>query len=193
MKKPGSGVPAWMVAQALVIKAKNVLLEEAIELLYREIDEKRMAISGSFMPMELEKSGEMEQGVFLIRHLMDQRPKIIASIGSQIKEMESRKSHDAKTIEKIESAKKFLVAVEKISMYMTYGMVFEQWFNDVSMAVKENDATTIIAKTSMTPESYRVDALRFLVGSEPFKRKELFSDEERRCLESALELCKEKG
>src|SRR5580693_9882195 len=123
--KKGQGIPAWMVAQALVIKAKNVLVEESIDLLYKEIEAKRMAVSGSFMPMELEKSGEMEQGLFLIRHLMDEKPKIMANMVHQIKELESIKKPDSATIEKIESGKKFMLAVEQIAALMTYGMVFE--------------------------------------------------------------------
>ena len=85
--------PAWMIAQALVIKAKNVLVEEAIDLLYKEIESKRMVINGSFMPMEIEKSGEMEQGLFLIRHLMEQKPNILRAMTVQINQLESDKKN----------------------------------------------------------------------------------------------------
>lgn len=187
--KKSDEIPAWMVAQALVIKAKNVLLEEAIDLLYKEIEAKRMAISGSFMPMEIEKSGEMEQGLFLIRHLMNEKANIIRGITIDINQMESNpKRMDAATVQKIESAKKFMLAVEQITTLAEYGIVLEQWFNEVSMQVKEQDPSAILANTSGGGGSHRAEALKFIVGSKMFKDPDIFTKDEKAYLSRAAAL-----
>lgn len=190
MKNVKDEIPAWMIAQALVIKSKNVLLEEAIDLLYKEIEAKRMAISGKFMPMELEKSGEMEQGLFLIRHLMGEKENIMYSMGNQISQLESEKKPTSETIEKIESGKKFMLAVEQITTLAEYGIVCEQWFNDVSIEIKENDPAEILAKTAGGKETHRAQVLKFIVGSKMFKAPDIFTSEEKKTLSSAFELCK---
>ena len=188
MKNTASGIPAWMIAQALVVKAKNVLIEDAIDLLYKEIESKRMSISGSFSPIDIERDGEMEQGLFLIRHLVDERPKIMHELSSKLKELEGIKKPDVQTVEKIESTKKFMLAVEQITALTAYGLVFEQWFNDVSLIVNEKDPAKVLAETAENKETRRADALRFLSKSRMFKDRELFDDDERKEVSGALEI-----
>ena len=185
-------IPAWMTAQALVIKAKNVLTEEAIEVLYKEIEEKRMAISGTFMPIELEKSGEMEQGLFLIRHLMDERENLERSFNEFLKAAEAGPI-DATARKRIEEAKKFLVAVARIDTLTRYGMVFDSWFGDASTLVKEKDPASILAKTAGAADTHRAEALDYLLSSRMFKEEELFTREEKRILEEAKALLVKPG
>lgn len=166
MAKKDDGIPAWMIAQALVIKAKNVLTEEAIDVLYKEIEEKRMAVDGKFMPMELEKSGEMEQGLFLIRHLMDEREELERTFGEFISAAERNpEKPDAATARRIEEAKKFLIAVAKIDTLTRYGMVFDSWFSDASSLIEERDPASILAKTAGGRSSARAEALDYLITS----------------------------
>lgn len=183
------GIPAWMEAQALVIKAKNVLLEEAIELLYKEVEAKRMAISGSFMPMELEKSGEMEQGLFLIRHLMEKKEQIMQSMAEQAARLEAKKNPTHDEVKMIDGARKFMLAVEQITSLAEYGIIFERWFADVSMEIKEDDAASVLAKTAGGAGTHRAEALRFLVNSKMFKAKDVFTEEEKKGFENALGMC----
>jgi hypothetical protein len=189
MKNVKDEIPAWMIAQALVIKMKNVLLEEAIDLLYKEIEAKRMAINGKFMPMDLEHSGEMEQGLFLIRQLMADKERIMHGMSIQIHQMEMEKKPTSEGIEKMESGRKFMLAVEQITSLAEHGIVCEQWFNDVSMEVKEDDPAAILAKTAGGKDTHRADVLKYMVGSKIFKSTDLFTVEEKKTLTSALELC----
>ncbi len=179
-----------MTAQALVIKAKNVLVEEAIDLLYKEIESKRMAINGSFVPMEIEKSGEMEQGLFLIRHLMEEKPAILRAMTVQINQLESSKRLTSEDIQRIESARKFMLTVEHITTLLEYGTVFEQWFDDVSMRIKDTDPSIILAKTANGNNTHRTSSLRFLVNSKMF-RGGTFTNEEKNILKNALQLAVE--
>ena len=186
-------IPAWMEAQALTVKAKNVLIEEAIDLLYKEIEAKRMAIHGKFIPMELEKSGEMEQGLFLIRNLVMEKENIMRNFTDNINRLEAQPKKLTKAeAEKIDAAKKFIVAVEKITALADYGSIFAQWFDAVSLEVKEKDPAKILAKTSGGAGSHRTQALRYLVKSPLFDTDGLFKAEEKEQLAKALSLC-EKG
>ncbi len=190
--KSGNEIPAWMEAQALMIKCKNVCIEEAIDLLYKEIGAKRMAISGTFMPMELERSGEMEQGLFLIRHLTDQKENLTRSFSDYIAKEESNpKALTPEKLARIEDAKKFIVAVEKITSLTDYGRTFADWFDSASMEVNEKDPSLILAKSSGGPKTHRTEALRSLVGSKLFKAEGLFTAEEKKLMVKALTLCGE--
>ncbi len=194
MAKKNDGIPAWMTAQALVIKAKNVLTEAAIDLLYKEIEAKRMSISGTFMPIELEKSGEMEQGLFLIRHLMEERANLEASFGRFIEMAEKdTKRFDATAMKRVEEAKKFLVAVATIDTLTKYGMVFDEWFEDVSSLVNEKDPAEVIAKTAGDVKSHRAEALDYLVSSKLFREEGLFTTEERDILSKTRKIVAEQN
>ena len=195
-EKKGEGeesIPAWMEAQALTVKAKNVLIEEAIDLLYKEIEAKRMAIHGKFMPMELERSGEMEQGLFLIRNLVLERESIIRNFTENIDRLEARQRLTKTDVEKIDAAKKFIVSVEKITALADYGSVFAQWFDAASLEVKEKDPARILAKTSGGAKSHRTQALQYLVKSKMFNADGLFVEREKKQLAEALSLCEKRG
>ena len=186
-------MPAWMEAQALTVKAKNVLIEEAIDLLYKEIEAKRMAVHGKLIPMELEKSGEMEQGLFLIRNLVMEKENIMRNFTENIRKLEAEPKLSKADVEKIEAARKFMDAVEKITTLADYGSVFAQWFGAASLEVKEKDPAVILAKTSGGVKSHRTQALRYLVKSPLFSADGLFRKEEKKQLAKALGLCENGG
>ncbi len=189
MTKKSDGMPAWMTAQALVIKAKNVLTEAAIDALYKEIEAKRMSISGTFMPIELEKSGEMEQGLYLIRRLMEERENLEESFGKFIEMAEKdQREFDATAMRRVEEAKKFLLAVATIDTLTRYGMVFDGWFGDASSLVNEGDPAEILAKTAGDMKSHRAEALDYLVASKLFKEEGIFTVEERGILSKTKEI-----
>lgn len=177
-----------MVAQSLVIKAKNAMIEEAVDILYGEIEAKRIAINGKFMPMELEKSGEMEQGLFLIRHMLEQKPEMEKYFAAMIKDYKARKSPDEKTVRTMENLKKFMDAVDRIEALTHYGLLFDKWFNDVSKSVAGKAPEEILAKTSGGPKTHRAEAVRFLVKQKLFNDDDIFTKEERKVFTEALEL-----
>jgi len=175
--KESNDIPGWMVAQALIIKAKNVLIEQAVELLYREIDEKRMGMKGAFTRMT-ESEGEMEHGLFLIRHLINEREQITEQFSKYIKEHKEEAATSPVEASKLRDIRKFLDAVDAITSFATTSMVFDSWFNDVSMKVTDADPIAILVKTAEgTPA--RKEALVFLVSSSIFKSNDLFTKEEK--------------
>ena len=90
-------------------------------------------------------------------------------------------------MQKIEDVKKFMLAVEQITTLVEYGIVFEEWFNDVSMQVRETSPAAILAKTASIGGVHRTDTLKFLVGSKVF-RGNVFTNEEKDCFRDALRL-----
>lgn len=176
-KKESSGFPAWMLAQALVIKAKNVLFDEAINLLYKEIDEKRMALTGKFLPIDPEKSGEMEQGLFLVQQLLEKKDAIIKDFDSSIRKLENE-AKDENDVKRLDDTKRFLIAIEKIALFASYAGVFGEWFDSVSAMANANSASAILVETSRGIP-HRIEALRFLIDSKLVYDKELFDDDER--------------
>jgi hypothetical protein len=186
MDADNDGIPAWMVAQALIVKMKNIMIEEAVGLLYREIEEKRMAVNGSFVKMS-DKDGEVEQGIFLIENLMDKRSEIMADVGGAISRASARPDVlGGQQTRNIEAAKAFLKAVDEITALYTYGRVFEGWFDDASSHVHGRDPATILAATCGGVESHRAAALKFLVESRIFRESGILIDTERDIIISAV-------
>ncbi len=188
IEKDNPEIPAWMVAQALIIKVKNVLIEEAVNLLYREIEEKRMAVKGKFVKMS-DTDGEMEQGMFLIRNLMNQKDEILDQFLRYIETHKEEAKSNAVEASKIRDARKFIDAVDSITAMARASMIFDAWFNGVSMQIHEKDPAAILAGTAKEDNDRR-DALSFLVTNQIFKSAELFTKDERAVLTKTHELLK---
>ncbi len=185
-------LPAWMEAQELLIKARGAMMEKAVEILYKEIDEERMDVGESFIRVH-DKKIEMEQGAILINNLMESREEVSKSLSSRIKRLETHPELlDAERSKTLGDSKKSLDALEKIAGLVECGRTFESWFDEADMKIDEegDEPAAVLARTCGNNNTPRADALRFVVNSRFFKEEGIFTQKERRIFYSAVERLK---
>ncbi len=174
--------PAWMLCQDMLLRAKEAFIEEAIETLDKEIEAKRVDVKGNLVTSE-EESGSLEKKLFIINNIAASEQEIIDRHTSAIRELERNPGQlTSQTIERIESLKKFLLAVAKISALTEYGAVFEEWADDVGHHTKEASAEKVL-KSTISKDS-RVGASEFLLKNK--KISAIFSEGELDSIRKAL-------
>ena len=120
MDDDDAGVPAWILCNDLLIKLKNELANEAILAAEREIKEGRMDVKGSVITQPDQQS-EGENLLFVVNNLIGERDGIHERYDPYIKELQDNPSKfDSKTAQRIESLRKFLLAVDEIYTLMHY-------------------------------------------------------------------------
>lgn len=181
MNDDNAGLPAWMLCSDLLIKAKNELANEAILSLEREMKAGRIDVKGSVITQP-DQQQEGENMLFVINNLVGERDGIHERYDQYIRDLEHDPSKfDGKTAERIESLKKFVLAVDEIYALMHYSAVMGEWADDVAMHVKEEKPLEILERTSEGHE--RADAAAFVLSLKSFAREKIFSEEERMLLE----------
>ncbi len=179
--------PKWMIAQELLVKAKNELILEAVDTLHVEIKEKRLEINGNVIKLP-EKSSEIEMDMLIINNLLEQETKIVENYGKFIKERESSEK-DPLMIERINELKKFLMSVTQIKILMNFAKTIDEWILDFGTAMKIDDSVKIIAETAKKNVE-RIEVLSFILDNKKFYENEALSKEEIEIVKGAYELCK---
>ncbi len=184
MDDDDAGVPAWILCNDLLIKLKNELANEAILAAEREIKEGRMDVKGSVITQP-DRQSEGENLLFVVNNLIGERDGIHERYDPYIKELQDNPSKfDSKTAQRIESLRKFLLAVDEIYTLMHYSGVMGAWADDASMQVREKDPSAILEKTLASGHE-RAEAALFVLSLKSFAKEGILSDTERRMLERA--------
>ncbi len=152
-------IPAWLYCQDILLSIKEELIAEALDTLDAEIREKRIDIQGEMVTAQ-EGSEDIEKKMFVIGKLREQADGIRERYKSYMSIPDSAKAKlDPGFVSRLESMRKFLLAVTQISMLMDYSDVFNEWARDMNMGDK--GATPIDILVSTIEEDGRYEALEF--------------------------------
>ncbi len=186
-----SGIPAWMICEDILNKAKDELITEAIDTLNREKEAKRIAVNGSIITLP-DKPTEIWQDLFVIRNLMNERENVERAYNKYLHEKgKDPKKMGADTVLAMENLNKFLLSLNQMHMLMHVSEVFEGWITSVSKEARIDDPVEIIKKTLNEHREARLEALEFVLESKIFIKEGILDKHERKLLERVLET--EKG
>lgn len=170
--------PAWMVCDAIIAKAREDFLSQAISLMHEQVEKKNISLQGALPVME-EGHAEHEKDLFLLTQLMKEHANIEKQFASQV----DASKVDGKALERAEELQKFLLSLRQIALFYKYGKVCEVWLVEVETELKERSPEEILARTAMHSPNERREVLNYLS-----KRRELFSAEEMRIIAGTAEL-----
>ncbi|MEM0201054.1 MAG: hypothetical protein QXD23_01480 [Candidatus Micrarchaeaceae archaeon] len=180
-------IPKWMIAQEILIKAKNELILEAIDTLHKEVKENRLQINGNVIKLP-DKSSEIEMDMLIINNLLEQEQQIVKNYGKFIKEKEDSEK-DPLIVERINELKKFLMSVTQIKILMNFAKTIDEWVLDFANSMNINNVPKIISETAKRNVE-RIELLSFIIDNKKFYANEALNEEEIKNIKEAYELCK---
>lgn len=183
MPRQKDDVPAWLMCEDILNKAKTELITEAMDTLHEEVVAKNIEITGSLIKLP-EKPSDTELDMFVINRLLDEAPKIKEVYGKYVSDKDSGEAQNSSYIQRMENLKRFLMSIDKISILMSYGHKIDDWVYDVSMLVQIDDPVKIIEET-LKNNSDRNEIIKFILGNKTFLKEEIFTKDERSILEMA--------
>lgn len=181
-------MPAWLICGDILVRIKNELILEAIDVLHNEIEEKRMQIAGSIIALP-DRSEETEKETLVLNKLLREEANIRATYNEYIRQIENSSSLTPETIERIGELKKFLLSLAKILVVMKFAKLFEDWVKDVGNNMKITLPSELIYSTAMS-DIERVEALGFIISNRASRKEKILSDEEFGVLSRAFDKCK---
>lgn len=174
---------AWLLCEVILNSARNELITEAMDALNEEIKAKNIEIKGSLINLP-DKPSDTDMNMFIINKILEEYQSMKERYSSYLSESNNT-NPDPKMIERIEKLRKFLLSVEKIHLLMSYSHVVETWINDVSMDPNLADPVKLLANT-METDTTRPEIVEFMLKSKVVTKEKVFTKEERRVLEEAL-------
>ena len=156
-------VPTWLYCQDILLSIKEELVAEALDTLEQEIKEKRIDIQGSMVTAQ-EGSEDVEKKMFVIDNLRHRADEIRERYKSYMSIKDSDKAKlDPEFVGRLESMRKFLLAVTQISMLMDYSDIFNEWASSMDRGPKGVKPADLLAST--IDEDGRREAMEFAAGS----------------------------
>ncbi|MGC8537937.1 MAG: hypothetical protein ACP5MZ_03060 [Candidatus Micrarchaeia archaeon] len=156
-------LPTWLYCQDILLSIKEELVAEALDTLEQEIKEKRIDIQGSMVTAQ-EGSEDIEKKMFVIDNLRHRADEIRERYKSYMSIKDSDKANlDPEFVGRLESMKKFLLAVTQISLLMDYSDIFDEWASSIDHSPKGVKPADLLAST--VDEDGRREALEFAAGS----------------------------
>lgn len=175
-------IPAWLLCEDMLNRAKNEFITEAIEELNRAIEEKTIEVNGELISMP-DRPSDTERDMFVINRLLAEYPKMKEQYGEYIEKNADTK--DPKKIEAIERLKRFLLSLDTIATLMRYSHEIDEWQHDVAMQVPATEPSKVMAKT-IKGNRERSEILELALKSKTFEKEEIFTKEERQIISQSL-------
>jgi hypothetical protein len=185
MKEEDDGIPPWMIAQDILVKIKDELVLEAIDILHKEIDAKRIAITGSVGILP-ERSVEVENDLFVIRNMLESREAIHKQYETYLNAKPGDKMSKQEAV-RVEDLRKLMMAISEISLLMEYGTAIEAWITDAGTLSKSKTPAEVIGK-SVHPDQVRAEILAFVLKNKRFIAAEPLNDKENATLKEAQKI-----
>ncbi len=180
-------MPAWIKAQDLLTKLKYEFANRAISLLYDEIKAGRVNFKGTLVT-DPDKSDENEKYTFMISHLVEERSKIHEMYDGYLEDINNIK--DPNTLNRIEGLKKFVLAVDTISVLEDYKREMDDWILDASLSITDEDPSDIIYNTLLNSPK-RQEIAEFSITN-PYFKKEVLTEYEYNLIKNAYDKVKSK-
>lgn len=181
------GIAAWIICEDLLVKVKAELANEAIITLQNEVKAGRMKVQGNLVSSEV--SSDEERDLFVANEIANESEKMLHDYSNYISEKEKNSSSlTPGDVEKIEAAKKMMLAVEEISLLIGYRTVTEEWILEIEGIPTIDDPVKLLASTMHGNEDHRFAVLDFTLNRKGIVKEKIFSDHERKMMEDALKM-----
>ncbi|MDE1860410.1 MAG: hypothetical protein KGH72_01705 [Candidatus Micrarchaeota archaeon] len=180
MNKRGEGgaitgeAPAWLLCYDMLIKVKDELTLEAIDILHDEIKAKHIDITG-YVSLLPDKSDELQRDMYIINNLLIRENEIREQYAAYLED--SSGTTDGKELARAEELKRFLLALDAISMLMGYSRLVAKWAEDTGEFYDSSDPAEIVRRT-MEPEGQRRQLAEYILSSAKFRKSDALSEDE---------------
>ncbi len=181
-----SGIAAWIICEDLLVKVKTELANEAIITLQKEVKEGRMKVEGSVIPKN-EMQSDAERDLFVANEIAVESGKMLKSYAYYIDSKESRLSKlTSEEVQKIETTKKLMMAVQEISILINYRTITEEWILEIEGTPAINDPIKLLAATMRSKDDERFHVLNTVLKRKSMIKEKIFAAEERKMMKDAL-------
>lgn len=175
-------MPAWLVCYDLFTRIKDELILEAIDILHEQMEAKNIDIQG-YVSVLQDKSQEVQRDMYIINNLLLREREIREQYQSYINGSAGDRNPDV--VLRVEQLKKFMLAVDAISMLMNLSKRFEEWTEDTGNFHESRDIAEVIVK-SMLLDSGRKPMLEYVLASRRFRKSDAIKADELKLLEKVL-------
>ncbi len=176
-------MPAWLVCDGILSKARDELLSAAIHAMHEQVEKKRLALEGHPISSN-ESTSEQERDLYFLRQLVDERERMEKQFAEYI---ETARIGE-KDMARIDELQKFLLALKQITLLYRYSGVCSAWLVDAEKGLSAAEPATLLADTAALDAPERVDALSYLMKSSELAKDNVFSERERKIMNKALKL-----
>ncbi|MEM0149585.1 MAG: hypothetical protein QXW10_01675 [Candidatus Micrarchaeaceae archaeon] len=165
---------AWLECNDLLIRAKNALFDEALDIFNGELESGSIAIDGKFI--KFEEPNMQSREVFLMLNMLNRKDELVKFFSNALK----RPSNDAAL-----KTSRFLGSINSIERLVALSKVFDDWAEEALLMVKEKSAYDIIEK-GMRGSSARKSAVEELLRTQKGRSGSSFSAREKGIFAKAL-------
>ena len=178
------GIAAWIVCEDLLVKVKAELANEAILTLQNEAKAGRMKVEGRLVSTEVPSDDERD--LFVANEIAKESAAMLRDYGRYIVQNEGKPGITPEEVGKIENAKKLMLAVEEIATLIHYRTVTEEWILEIEGMPDIDDPVEILSSTIHGKDDDRFSVIDFILRRKSIREEKIFTGEERKMLESAL-------
>ena len=185
------GIPAWILCEDLLVKVKTELANEAIITLQNEVKSGRMKVDGNLVTAN-EITSEAERDLFVVTHIASESENMLKAYSEYIikKETEPEKLN-SEDVQKIETSKKLMLAVQEISLLVGYRQVAEEWILEIEGIPTIKDPVKLLGSTIRGINDDRFEVLKFILKRKSIKEAKIFSDSEYKMMQDALAIAEQ--
>ncbi len=185
-------IAAWLICEDLLVKIKTELANEAIIILQNEVRSGRMKVDGKLVS-QIEAQNDAERDLFVANEIAKESERMLTDYQHYIAQKENNPEHlRSKDVEDIEKAKKLMLAVHEITILINYRTVAEEWILEIEGIPQIDDPVTLLAHTIHGKEDERFAVLELASKRKSFKQEEVFTNEERGMIDSAIGMVENK-
>jgi len=166
--------PAWMASEDIIIRMKDELILQAVDLLREEIKAGRVDING-YVPLLPDKPNEIQRDMYIINNLVLREHEIIEQYRPFLEGSIEEKDPDK--VRSIEGLRKFVLSVRAISTLMRLSEVAGRWADDTGKYSELKEPAQVLLSTARMGED-RVEVLDFVLSSSKFEKSEALTKAE---------------
>lgn len=173
-------MPAWLVCDGIISKARDELLSQAVSVMHEQIEKKRISLEGH-LPALKEGASESERDAFLLSQIVKEHENMEKRFRSYMED--ARMGEDANS--RGAELERFLLELKHMVLLHDYAKACESWLVEIEKELRETAPASILVKT-MSRELIRGGVLDYLLKNKAFAKERLFSEEEKKIMEDAL-------
>ncbi len=183
MAEQNGTMPAWLVCDGIIAKARDELLSQAISVMHEQLDKKRISLEGELTVVD-EANSEREKDRFLLSQLVKEHANIEKKFSSYLEEAKISKQ-DANRMQELE---RFLLELRQIMLLSDYAKACESWLVEVEKALSEKAPERILASTIKKEPQQRREILEYLLKNKALAKDRIFTEEDKEIINKALNI-----
>ena len=179
------GIAAWIICEDLLVKVKAELANEAIITLQNEVKAGRMKVNGKLVSTEV--PSDAERDLFVANEIAKESETMLHEYSRYIKDKEADRPKLAPgDVEKIENAKRLMLAVEEIAMLIHYRTIAEEWILEIEGIPNIDDPARLLSSTMHGKDDTRFSVLDLALKRKSLIKERIFTEKEREIMLEAL-------